>query len=177
MTVIGALRRATADGHARVESHFSSLLSPAPSLDEYRHFLRAMYAFHGAMEPALEARLPRHRDRLGALATDLRALDVSPPRTLCEAPALDSMGRALGAAYVVDGSALGARVLFRHLSPRLPEASFAFLESSGSVAVPIFRDLMATLDAHESELDAILEGAVATFETLERRLSSWTADS
>lgn len=170
-SVIAELRSATAACHARVESHFSSLLSPAPSIDEYRHFLGAMYAFHGAMEPALEAVLPRSRDRLDALLLDLRALDLSPPSVLCEVPSLDSHGLALGAAYVVDGSSLGARVLFRHLSPRL-DASFAFLERSGEGAVSAFRALVATLDAHGAERDDIVSGAVATFDVLERRLSS-----
>jgi heme oxygenase len=170
-TVVAELRRATAAAHARVESHFSSLLTPAPSVDEYRDFLRAMYAFHGALEPALEAVLPQKRARVAALLDDLSALDLAVPRSLCEVPPLDSLGRALGAAYVVDGSSLGARVLHRHLSQRWPRSSFAFLERSGEAAVPAFRELVDTLDRFEGERASVVESALATFDALDRHLA------
>lgn len=182
--LLESLRSATADAHARVEAHFATLLSPAPTLDTYARFLSAMHAFHGAAEPLLESvdgweslspPLPRApRRRLWALERDIDALGLSRTTARCALPRADDLASALGVAYVVDGSMLGARVLHRHLSTRLPTNAFAFLSAQGDETVPLFKAFVAAL-AHQAAKaggeERTIAAAVGTFEALERHLT------
>ena len=164
--IVEALRRATSDAHARVEKRFAGLLSPAPTMEEYRAFLTAMYSFHAAIEPSL-ASLPRPPiDRVHALRDDLLRLELALP-VLCDVPALGSHPRTLGAAYVIDGSMLGAKVLHRHLSRHL-DAPLSFLAAGAEHAIGTWRALVPLLEAGN---DDTIASAVETFEVLDRHLS------
>lgn len=103
------LRQHTADIHARLDSIAGDLGSVA----RYRAFLVGSYRFRSIVEPALDAAefwpmLPL----LPHLARDLEDLGITPPAA---APPihLPTSSAQLGALYVLEGSALGARLLQR----------------------------------------------------------------
>ena len=94
---------------------------PFASLDNYRRFLRVQYRFHRDLAvlyslPVLQALLPdlAERQRLRELEQDL--FDLDEPLPADEGSALTDdidPATALGWLYVVEGSNLGAAILFK----------------------------------------------------------------
>lgn len=131
------LRQATAPLHARIDEAYAGFAFDQH--DGYRRFLRAHGRALGALEVALE-RAGVHtllddwslRVRRHALRQDLADLGEPPPAELI-APALSDSGSCWGAAYVLEGSRLGARVLAQRLRQADPRAPTRYLEH-GDVA-------------------------------------------
>ena len=105
------LREQTAAAHSRVDARFSRL--DLTRGDGLARFLGASRVALGALEPVLAAApgLPPLPSRLALIDADLAALAAPAPSGHPAAP--PAPGDPLGAAYVVAGSALGARVLRR----------------------------------------------------------------
>lgn len=98
----------TRDLHVRLDDAIGSFADPAA----YRAFLSGSYAFRAAVEPAL-ARPGWQVQRLAPLiALDLADLDMPRP-ALPDAPVLADPAAQAAACYVLEGSALGARLLAR----------------------------------------------------------------
>jgi len=134
MTARFALKAATDDIHRELDERLSRL--DLATEDDYRRFLD----FHARTVPAVEASLASGglgemvkcwcaARRSGAIAEDLAALGDPMPKPT-DAPALAGVGDLLGAAYVLEGSRLGGRVLERRVAPGLPKA---FLKGDGSL--------------------------------------------
>ena len=134
MTARFALKAATDDIHRELDERLSTLDLAAEN--DYRRFLD----FHARTVPAVEASLASGglgdmvegwcaSRRSDAIAGDLAALGKPMPKPV-EPPVLTGVGELLGAAYVLEGSRLGGRVLERRLGPGLPNA---FLKGDGSL--------------------------------------------
>ena len=121
-----ALRNATTTLHEAVERRFAGY--DLARADDYGQFL----ALHAAAIIPLEQALDRAgiagdltdwpiRRRTEALTADLAALGMAaaPPGVV---PTCGRGAEALGAAYVLEGSRLGAAVLLRLVAPGLPTA-------------------------------------------------------
>jgi heme oxygenase len=162
--IVERLRASTRSVHERVEAPFAALLSESPSRALYGEFLSAMWSFHSGVGLSPE--------RVEHLERDLRALGLPMPTARCRAPSLDTPSHVFGARYVIEGSALGGRVLYRHLSPRLDishERGARFLYGVGERTGTEFRALVASIAAHVDEggdPDAVEAGALATFGSL-----------
>ena len=109
------LRQATADAHAALER----AIGPIRSLEAYRRFCRAAYAFRQPLEQAIAASGPATRldgfEPLliaDALRMDLQDLDAWPAPAGWSPPISDTSSL-LGALYVLEGASLGARLLIR----------------------------------------------------------------
>jgi heme oxygenase len=165
--IIERLRIATRELHAVVEEPFASLMSKQPALIDYERFILTMSAFHGAL---------RTGARTDALAADRAYFGLSMPTRLCRSPRLPSFASTLGAAYVVEGSALGARVLYRNLAPRLglgPATGARFLFGEGERTVSVWKSFVTELMGHAERepTDEIVAGAVETFACLAEYLA------
>ncbi len=125
---VARLRARTRAAHATIETvpAMARLLADDVTVGEYVNVLRHMHAFHAAIEPAIAAGLEgcpaavalMDGSRCRALTEDLAwfgAASVPPPSL----PSLDRCEAALGALYVVEGSSLGGRVIFRHVGASL----------------------------------------------------------
>lgn len=156
----------------------------------YRAALAALFGFHEAaasvLAVAAEADPARHDDgpgpaalRLDLLRADLQVLGLSPaavarlPRAWLPVP--DSRPAVWGVRYVVDGSALGGRVIARSVAARLgldAATGLAFFTGLGADTGAAWQALCSRL---ETELEtpearaAAAESALATF----RRLEAW----
>jgi heme oxygenase len=125
------LRAATAPRHERVDAAFSAF--QLDRLDGYRAFLRAHAQVVGPLEIVLEAAgiesmindWPQRRRRQ-ALFEDLQVLGSAPPPPLPPLPP-PSSGWCWGAAYVMEGSRLGGRVLARRVAEANPSAPLGYL--------------------------------------------------
>ena len=133
-----------------------------------------------ALEPALsrwgdaydgDIRVPRLRD-------DLRVLGESPDAIGFEARLPVTPAEAFGAAYVVEGSALGGRVLAPFIAQALalPAAATSYLRLRGDATVAYWRRWLLRLDAfdavaHPRERAAACAMACATFDDYARALA------
>lgn len=147
-TLLDRLRLETRALHDEVES-VVPILRPEADEAAYRGFLEKLLGYHRPVErdllrvPGLE---PLHlADRLKAplLARDLVALGRTAaevaalpdcPRTPALPATRASLGAALGVAYVLEGSALGAQVVLkmaRERWPRVADGAAAYLRGSG----------------------------------------------
>ncbi|SMO44696.1 Heme oxygenase [Paracoccus laeviglucosivorans] len=80
--------------------------------EDYRHYLRGTYAFRAALEPALDDAGWQVERLLDNLRADLADLGEPVP-TAAPAPALHDFAAKAAALYVLEGSALGARLIAR----------------------------------------------------------------
>lgn len=144
--------------------------------EDYRQCLRGLLSIWRPFELALStgeawAALGiegQHRTRREVLEHDLRALGDNPAHvpTLSVDPPMDLPGQ-IGVLYVLEGSALGGRVIradvLRRLGPSLVDATAFFLASSN----PSWRILLAAVDAFgnswPTDRPRVLIGAKQTF--------------
>ena len=164
-TLRARLRAATADDHTRVDE-----LAGRFNLGEHAGYTGFLVAQMRVL-PAIEARLmegphpPRweERGRAAALASDLAALGVSSPRPV-PILALDTPAERIGAAYVLEGSRLGAAVQSRFVARSQPEAPRAFLDhGAGQSFWPEFLCWLETQPQEISDLAGMIAGSRATF--------------
>lgn len=125
--LLAALRAGTRAAHETLEAEpvMAALLAPDLTRAAYVAVLRAMHAFHAGMGRALAPHIlaglwPRAMDddRLRALDEDLAWLGATAarPMTLRLPPEPAAL---LGACYVLEGSALGGRVIGRAVARSL----------------------------------------------------------
>jgi heme oxygenase (biliverdin-IX-beta and delta-forming) len=184
-TILHRLRAGTADIHKQVEQRLD-IFSTGFDLTCYRRLLERFYGYWAPLELQLcrveelnhpELELPA-RLKANLLEADLRVLGAEPALVpLCtRLPELESLGRALGCLYVLEGSTLGSQLIARHIKKRFQleygcGASFfnAYGDAVGARWAR-FRSFLS-LHAEAASEDELLSAARETFETLD----SWLA--
>ncbi len=148
-----ALRQATQDWHARIEQTavMSHVLAATCSRRQYQQYLMGMYALVRSLlaSPALAAPClldPLLQARARWLDQDLRALNTISASVSLKVSWPEEW-HLWGAAYVVEGSALGARVLHRQLRQR-PDLcmSLRSLQGWGDASGQQWQAFVAALD-------------------------------
>ena len=126
--VLRELKHGTADLHEEAECYVR-ILDEDATLDDYARYLRAMHAFHAP----IEAVFATHADLCEAgfdpglrcvkaqwMRDDLRALgDRFVAQPCAELPNASTLARAIGIAYVLEGSTLGGRFILSKLPPAI----------------------------------------------------------
>lgn len=183
--VMSQLRAATAMAHARLE-HDLDLLRPPMLRSRFTRLLERFWSFHLAWEPAIHrhAVLDPVRPpclRLEALRLDLAALGLSAayierlPRCDPAERLTDSPEAALGSLYVLEGSALGGRLITRALQACdwLPAEGLRYFDLYGAEGGVVWRRLQDHLRSVVSPamVPAVQQGALATFELLREVLT------
>ena len=162
------LRQTTAAAHAQLDAIVGSFVS----LQDYGRYLQHLLAFREPIETAvLSARpLEKLNFHFHPIASAIRAdmidlgLPASPPRQVDIAQlAVTDTSELLGTLYVLEGSALGARVLYKRAQAlRLSAdhgARHLALQAEDRTSWPAF---LAILDAHdplETERTAVASAA------------------
>lgn len=160
-----ALKAATEDLHEALDSRLSQLnLADA---GDYGKFLAVQAAVLPGLERALSAAglgdLVRGWEdgrRADRLLADMTVLEMPQPKAV-QPPLLPSKAAALGAAYVLEGSRLGAKVLVQHTDPNLSQKFLGADVNSNP-----WPALVTVLDRELSspdELDEAARAARATF--------------
>lgn len=160
------LKAATAAAHSSLEAR----IGPLSTRDAYSRYVRGLHAFRDAAENWLERSpadgAPWRAQRLAdVLRQDLSDIAVSPIATESMTWRSDA-SFATGVQYVLEGSALGARVLCKQVAGlgfhRAHGARhlWAQLDAPGG-----WRAFLDTLGAHDSKIDAqrATAGANAAF--------------
>lgn len=185
------LRQATAARHDEIENLLQ--LDRIASRDRLVQVLQVFDAFLHDWEPRIAKALPpqagewfeRHRRGPWA-AQDLKALGAPRlPRAPAPDIALDSPAQALGSLYVIEGSALGGKIIARHLHAALglDEATGArFFSGRGEHTGRVWREygqwLAAGVPAGDPSVVAqCCEAADRTFAALLRQFRERLAEA
>ena len=139
-SVLRELKNGTADLHEEAERYVRILDADADP-DDYVRYLRAMYGYHAPIEASLLACEPLaavYFDAPGRcvkaawMREDLHFLGPRDEPAVCTAvPQPVTLARALGIAYVLEGSTLGGRFILSKLPPALASLPARYLEGYG----------------------------------------------
>lgn len=182
------LKNATVDQHEAVEAGLD-LMAPGLTVCAYIHRLERFFGFYRAWERAACAAgainspvgaAVRPGVRTGRLRADLRcfgrtdaAIDALPDCTAL--PPLDSADRVTGSAYVLEGAALGGRLIARHLEETLDlhaGKGYSFFSGDGDDTGARWQAFRRVLNAYEPACEAaVIESARATF----RAFGAWNS--
>lgn len=183
--LLSRLRRETADLHAAVEEA-AGLPQSVRSREDYSALLMQLLRFHASAESALGKRVWRARwaglgidlrryRRTALLVDDLTAMGACVPCPVEPAPfVVATFPAALGCLYVVEGSALGGRVIAPALRHRLGEVSTSFFDSAGRDHPRPWRVLRGVLQRYrgsQPDQDDVIDGARATFVAFQTQLA------
>lgn len=159
-----ALREATHDAHVALEDEIGDLADR----QAYVRYVRGLAAFRASLEPALErpaSALPGFRMTVLAplLAQDLNDLGETPV-ALPAPPDMAAPADVLGALYVLEGSALGARVLIKKVEALGfgPTHGARHLSHQAS-SLDAWRRLVQILDAGDWSTPRAIASANAAF--------------
>ncbi len=197
--LLARLRAETHDAHERIEAlpELSCLMSSTLTENDYVRALRGLHAFHARMHESLPRllhglgqHLAENAPVLGLETSGLHALDedlawfaVGPHRKMRKPPSLTDGYAALGALYVVEGSALGARVIGRAVSASLGvspgQGGSFFCGASADLARTRWQSFCAMLAAagpviaaagEEAGCARVVAGALSCFGALEEAI-------
>ena len=181
--VLRELKHGTADLHEEAE-RYVRILDGDANVEDYVRYLRAMYGFHAPIEAALLAHAPLAAAQFDApgrcrkaawMRADLDALGHREEPLLCtEVPQPTSLARALGIAYVLEGSTLGGRFILSRLPPAIAALPARYLEGYGKDTGARWR---AFADIATREIGSPLDEASAVHAARETfsLLISWLA--
>lgn len=167
------LRESTSEAHASLDR----LVGSFDSLDSYRRYLRGMSAFRQAVERQLAStsapeQLTEWRAEMfsGLIADDLQDLAAAPIMPLDVPDAAGDTAELLGILYVLEGSALGSRVLYKRAQSLGLGAEFGArhlaVQSRRSDRWPAFLNLLET--AEGIDMERVAQASQATFQAAER---------
>lgn len=136
------LRNVTRVAHRQLDHHplLAALVQPEPTLADYRRALAALHGIHASAHHVVTeyASFPGESfdlstgDRLAALSHDLAQLGQPHLPLHCQLAPPVSNAELIGLLYVLEGSCLGGRHLYRHLRARLnADIPFAFFAGRG----------------------------------------------
>jgi len=171
------LREATLEHHREAERHVR-ILDPDATIATYTRYLVRMYGFHAAIERVFAdhdalSRAgfdPAARCKTPLLAADLHELGLDPNLLERSAlPDLDSLARALGAAYVIEGSTLGGTFIRARLVLDVP---LRFLAGYGAATGAMWKVFGAICDRELASQAARDEAVAAARETF-TALTTW----
>lgn len=162
------LKQATTPAHASLEARIGSLATQI----EYNEYLRGLYAFRSAAEDWLfthgvkgtVAWAPQTIAR--ELHEDINDLALTPlsvsPVSWAQSAASESF--ALGVHYVLEGSALGARILCKQVEALGLTRNYGARHLwAQAETLQSWRGFLDTLNTHEGDEAALIAGANAAF--------------
>lgn len=185
--VLAALRQATGDLHRKVESLVPLLRADFDQV-QFARWLNLMHPLYEVLDSVIENQdLPSRIGWRYVRRSDLITRDLSLLTEFHFAPApaptylYDRLGathRALGALYVIEGSALGGQVLHKALAKRIPMVAnhgSLFLAPHGLDTKARWGEFIECLGAHtddESAIPDVIEGASMTFAAVAERIEN-----
>lgn len=117
-TLLEKLRATTAGLHDRIEKDnpAQAILDHSIDLETYKNLLLLNFQAYKHLEDRMASFLPQLKlDKAARLKSDLEAFKTTLPADPPTEVSIASRAEALGAAYVMEGSALGGMVIAKHL--------------------------------------------------------------
>lgn len=171
--VLSRLRVVTAHLHQTLEDRLDAI-ERLSSQSDRRALVSRYYRMHASADLALEAWLgeaadldPAARRRTPLLVKDMAALGLTtPPVSGLPRIALESLAEALGFLYVLEGSALGGRVIRKGLQAKGKTLrGLSFLDPYGDETAGRWRSFLGILEREGAgDPDGVMRGGLAGFE-------------
>jgi heme oxygenase len=179
--ILAKLKETTKEQHEALEN-VVNVMNSTFTLDDYKALITKFYLFYSALEPSLPAEQLKEngfdiesRRKLPSLERDLSALSIfQKPDAVVEIPVFDSVAKAFGAAYVLEGATLGGQIITRHLSSAIgitPETGASFFYSYGPNVGPMWKEFGAAITAYadaNGHDEDIVAGARETFDAFRK---------
>lgn len=169
------LRDRTADAHASLDQ----LVGPFDTLDSYRRYVRGIAAFRLPLEAKLASVVwseiaggYRYQRLSDLLVEDIADLGLAPVPVAAPQPAALSFDELVGTLYVLEGSALGSRILYRRAQALgLTAGQGARHLAVQSQASEQWQSFLALLEAVPLDMELVIKSAIATFQAAENAFS------
>lgn len=187
--LLAALRHATEARHRAVERRIE--LDRFADLGYYARVVATFERFLNGWEPKVACALPpslrawfADRSRLALAGNDLRALGIAPARAEdpCAGIGIRDYASALGSMYVIEGSALGGRVLAREAKRHLgldAAHGAAYFHGWGEQTGARWQEFLALLaresSANPGAAEAACRAACETFDSIDALLAETLA--
>lgn len=188
------LRQETAESHQKLEDNplSKAILTPSVSIEDYQSYLAALFGVTIACEdqifPAISHVITdlaeRYKSRLiidDLLATGLTEAEID--ALAVHRFEFSSVAEALGIMYVLEGSTLGGKILYRHIHEVLgltPENGASYFWGYGAQTGNLWKSFISALtqfvDLHE-ERDQVIASAKNTFTIIDNWLVQTRASS
>jgi len=181
MRIIKQLREATNNLHRAIEkvSMSKSIISCSLSVDDYKKLIQKNYFIHTKVELAFAEfqKIPSskqldysYHSRLPSLQLDLKTLDLIPPEINADhlmLASLENVSGMLGALYVVEGSSLGNKVIYKHLRKNtflqeIPE--FYFFKNDQIKSPHSWKNFIEIAEKEITDIDSATRAACHLFE-------------
>ncbi|MGE0546098.1 MAG: biliverdin-producing heme oxygenase [Kofleriaceae bacterium] len=189
--ILRRLRHETLEAHREAERHVRILDHDATE-QTYARYLSRMFGFHAPLEDLFACRDdlieigfdPLARRKQDLIRVDLARLGrAQSPVSLClTLPDVSGLPRALGVAYVLEGSTLGGPFILSRMRPRFEHlfgSATTFLEGYGAATGVMWRRFGGLLEHHvidERACTIAIAAARETFATLTEWLDEPAAD-
>src|ERR1700761_2537757 len=171
------LRESTHIAHQAAEKKMIVALKRIETFEDYIRMLNWLYGFYAPIEGLVKEQLSdknipdmEKRFRAEYLQWDIRDSGLpAPPQDTCdELPVINSIERALGALYVLEGSTLGGRIIAGMISRQLEtNGSQTYFNGYGAETGHMWQSFKEILDQPRSEAqqEEIINAASHTFLT------------
>ncbi|HET8854362.1 MAG TPA: biliverdin-producing heme oxygenase [Salinimicrobium sp.] len=170
------LRESTAALHKQIEKQnpAQALLNHSIDLESYKLLLLQNYQAYRHIEDQIAPFLPYLKaDKAVRLKSDIEELEMVSPNTYTYSDSslelsINSLAEAFGAAYVMEGSALGGMIIAKHLPHceqlrGLKKQHFFNGDKSCLTTWNLFKQELARQNFDHKEVQALLEKAEETF--------------
>lgn len=174
------LRQQTAESHQKLEDNYLSkaILNPSVTQADYQKYLAGLYGLTIACEdqvfPVVSLVVPQieKRYKSGKIIEDLSFTGYSDLK-IDELPyyqyKFSTVAEALGIMYVLEGSSLGGRILYKHVNQHLgldSKKGAAYFWGYGTETGPMWKSFIsgvARYAAENKEGQQIIDSAIKTF--------------
>lgn len=177
LTLSARLKLATRAEHDSLES-IVPLMAPAMDVQSYAGYMRCLWAFYELLERSTLEVSPGWFENMGLvrrvplIEADLAALEVTVPDPILHRaglPLLQQYEERLGVYYVLEGSALGARVIRSHLAQNAAidvDRCARFFDPYGEAMPVIWKRFRQHLDRYSdipAASEVVIQSARHTF--------------
>jgi heme oxygenase len=175
------LRAETAHWHHEVEA-LADIPGRVRSRADYTNLLGGLFELHTGLETQLSDQIWNDawlgvgvhiatHCRAGLLIADLGELGVNPPTGVAQ-QSFSCFGEAIGCLYVLEGSAIGGRIVAGMVRSAIGPVPTAFLTGPGrGHQWPVVRSALRRFQAQGGDGDAAVAGASATFAAFARQFA------
>lgn len=175
------LKEDTALLHSVVEKEMfaDEIFNKTLTLTQYKQLITTNYIFHALLEKVVFDNLSENikatlqieqRRKLPALEADIQALQIAVPVYSNEisVPEIDTVDKALGALYVMEGATLGGNVIVKHLkqTPDFTHLPFHYYGIYQEQTGPRWKSFVDCTNSSVINDNVCVQSAVAAFDLL-----------
>jgi len=182
------LKEATLSNHQQTEKQLILRMKAMRSIDAYVSLLQMFYSYFGGLEQQINSFIGEkemadysQRRKADAIAADIKTLGGTVPALAdsSELPAIDTLPKAFGALYVIEGSTLGGKIIAGMMRQHFTfngNEGLSFFSGYGDNTDAMWTSFKTKLNAIASTAEnrqEITEAANQTFE----KFGEWIAKS